>query len=52
MSNIKGLLREAPSNNLSQHFEAEKRSFVDSLHHRDGLEGITAFLEKRAPQYK
>ena len=52
VSNIKGLLRDAPSNNLPQHFEAEKRSFVDSLHHRDGLEGITAFLEKRAPQYK
>ncbi len=52
VSNIKGLLREAPSHTLPQHFEAEKRSFVDSLHHRDGLEGITAFLEKRAPQYK
>ena len=52
VSNIKGLLREAPSNTLPQHFEAEKRSFVDSLHHRDGLEGITAFLDKRAPQYK
>ena len=52
VTNIKGLLREAPSNTLPQHFEAEKRSFVDSLHHRDGLEGITAFLDKRAPQYK
>lgn len=51
MTNIKGLLRDAPSNTLSAHFEAEKRSFVDSLHHRDGLEGITAFLDKRAPRY-
>ncbi len=51
MMNIKALLREAPSNTLAEHFEAEKRSFVDSLHHRDGLEGITAFLEKRAPRY-
>ncbi len=49
--NIKALLREAPSNALSAHFESEKRSFVDSLHHRDGLEGITAFLEKRPPRY-
>ena len=50
--NIKALLREAPSNTLAQHFEAEKQSFVDSLHHRDGLEGITAFLEKRKAVYK
>lgn len=52
MANIKGLLREAPSHTLAQHFEAEKRSFVESLHHRDGLEGMTAFLEKRAPHYQ
>ncbi len=49
--NIKALLREAPSNALAAHFESEKLSFVDSLHHRDGLEGITAFLEKRPPRY-
>ena len=52
VANIKGLLRDAPSNTLPRHFDAEKRSFVDSLHHRDGLEGITAFLEKRTPNYK
>lgn len=52
VGNIKSLLREAPSNTLPEHFEAEKRSFVDSLHHRDGLEGITAFLDKRKPHYR
>ena len=50
--NIKALLRDAPTNTLAQHFEAEKQSFVDSLHHRDGLEGISAFLEKRKAVYK
>ncbi len=50
--NIKSLLRDAASNTLQQHFEAEKQSFVDSLHHRDGLEGINAFLEKRKAQFK
>ena len=50
--NIKALLRDAPANTLAQHFEAEKQSFVDSLHHRDGLEGISAFLEKRKAVYK
>jgi enoyl-CoA hydratase/carnithine racemase len=49
---IKSLTNEAQRNSLGQHFEAEKRNFVESLHHRDGLEGITAFLEKRKPHYK
>ena len=52
LENIKGLLREAPVNTLPQHFEAEKQKFVESLHHADGLEGITAFLEKRKPHYR
>lgn len=49
---IKSLANEAPANTLAQHFESEKRNFVESLHHRDAQEGITAFLEKRKPQYK
>lgn len=49
---IKSLTHEAQLNTLPQHFEAEKRHFVESLHHRDAHEGITAFLEKRKPQYK
>jgi enoyl-CoA hydratase/carnithine racemase len=49
---VKSLVQEAPANSLAQHFEAEKRSFIESLNHRDSQEGITAFLEKRKPQYK
>lgn len=49
---IKSLSNEAPANTLAQQFELEKRHFVESLHHRDALEGITAFFEKRKPQYK
>lgn len=49
---IKTLINDAQGNPLTQHFEAEKHSFVESLHHRDGKEGISAFLEKRKPQYK
>ncbi len=52
VGNIKSLLCEAPSNTLSSHLQAEKQSFVESLHHRDGLEGIIAFLEKRKPHYR
>ena len=49
---IKSLVREAQGNSLTQHFGAEKHSFVESLHHRDAQEGISAFLEKRKPYYK
>lgn len=49
---IKSLTHEAQTNSLAQHFELEKRNFVESLHHRDAKEGISAFLEKRKPSYK
>lgn len=49
---IKSLLREAPGKSLAQHAEAEKRHFVESLHHADALEGIGAFLDKRKPHYR
>lgn len=48
---IKSLVSDAPQNTLQQHFEAEKHNFVESLHHRDAQEGISAFLEKRTPKY-
>ncbi|MEM5449707.1 oxepin-CoA hydrolase, alternative type [Paraburkholderia guartelaensis] len=49
---IKGLTNVADAQPLEAQLAAERDSFVASLHHRDGLEGITAFLEKRAPVYK
>lgn len=49
---IKSLGHDAQRNTLAQHFETEKRHFVESLHHRDAQEGITAFLETRKPHYK
>jgi enoyl-CoA hydratase/carnithine racemase len=52
VTSIKSLLREAPQHSLAEQFELEKQSFVERLHHRDGLEGIHAFLEKRQPHYR
>lgn len=52
VKNIKALLREAPGATLDTHLQAEKNAFVDSLHHRDAQEGISAFLEKRRPLYR
>ena len=49
---IKGLVLEAPANTLTEHFNAEKESFIKALHHPDALEGINAFLDKRKPQFK
>jgi enoyl-CoA hydratase/carnithine racemase len=49
---IKSLIGEAQDNTLAEHLETEKIHFVESLHHRDALEGIGAFLDKRKPQYK
>lgn len=49
---IKSLVFEAQDNSLASQLEAEKQSFVESLHHRDAQEGISAFLEKRKPHYK
>ncbi|WP_144155751.1 oxepin-CoA hydrolase, alternative type [Paraburkholderia sp. BCC1885] len=49
---IKTLLAAAGTQPLAEHLVAERDHFVASLHHGDALEGITAFLEKRAPKYK
>lgn len=49
---IKALTIEAQRDTLAQHFEVEKRNFIESLHHRDAQEGISAFLEKRKANYK
>lgn len=49
---IKSLLQEAGGNSIGEHMQLEKRHFVESLHHRNALEGITAFFEKRKPRYQ
>lgn len=49
---IKTLLQEAPANSLGKQMQLEQQYFVESLHHRNAQEGITAFLEKRKPRYQ
>jgi enoyl-CoA hydratase/carnithine racemase len=39
---------EAP---LEDAYEIAGRTMVDNLDHRDAIEGIAAFLEKRAPKW-
>jgi len=52
LARIKTLVGNAGTASLDAHLVAERDSFVASLHHRDGLEGISAFLEKRPPTYR
>ncbi|MFL9871276.1 oxepin-CoA hydrolase, alternative type [Paraburkholderia megapolitana] len=52
IARIKTLIGAAGAQPLDAHLVAERDSFVESLHHGDALEGITAFLEKRPPVYK
>jgi enoyl-CoA hydratase/carnithine racemase len=49
---IKSLITAAGSQPLAEHLIAERDNVVAALGHRDALEGITAFLEKRTPIYK
>lgn len=51
VARLKGLIEQAGTQSLANHLACERDCFVDSLHHRDGLEGITAFLEKRPARY-
>ncbi|MEN7531309.1 enoyl-CoA hydratase [Cupriavidus sp. DL-D2] len=52
VSGIKALIHHAGTASLSEHLLAERDSFVAALHHKDGGEGISAFLEKRKPDYR
>jgi enoyl-CoA hydratase/carnithine racemase len=52
LAGIKSLIDAAGTQPLAAHLDAERDSFVDALHHGDALEGISAFLAKRAPEYK
>lgn len=45
------LLRDAHDHSWSQHLDAEARSIVEMTGLPDGREGVTAFLERRAPVF-
>ena len=52
LASIKELLSEAPRASLTEHLGHERDHFVKNLHHLNGGEGISAFLDKRPPRYQ
>jgi enoyl-CoA hydratase/carnithine racemase len=52
LESIKELINESASNSLDQQLASERQHFVRNLHHLNGAEGISAFLEKRSPNYR
>lgn len=51
VASVKRLVDQAPCQPLPQHLAAERDAFVDNLFHANGLEGPSAFLEKRRPAF-
>lgn len=51
LASIKELINEAPVNTLSEQLASERHHFVKNLNHRNGGEGIEAFLQKRPPHF-
>lgn len=52
LASVKELLAEAQDAPLHEQLVRERTQFVKNLYHANGGEGITAFFEKRAPQFR
>lgn len=51
LASIKELITEADQQPLEAHLTSERDHFVRNLHHPNGGEGISAFLQKRTPRF-
>lgn len=52
LASIKDLVNDAQAATLHTQLAAERDHFVRNLHHANGGEGISAFLEKRTARYR
>jgi len=51
-AHVKALLTDGFETSFERQLEAERRGIAESAAHPDGVEGVTAFLEKREPAYQ
>lgn len=51
LASVKELINDASESTLSQQLLSERHHFVKNLRHRNGGEGVEAFLQKRKPHY-
>jgi enoyl-CoA hydratase/carnithine racemase len=51
VASVKKLAQAALLDDLACQLEAERAHFIDNLFHPNGHEGLTAFLEKRSPDF-
>jgi 2-(1,2-epoxy-1,2-dihydrophenyl)acetyl-CoA isomerase len=51
LRSAKRLVREAASRPIGEHLDAEREAFLDCVSDEDFREGVTAFLEKRKPDF-
>ncbi|MDE2396614.1 MAG: enoyl-CoA hydratase/isomerase family protein [Burkholderiales bacterium] len=52
IASAKALVEAAPGRALPEQLDAERDHFVRNLFHRNGGEGLQAFLDKRPPRYE
>jgi enoyl-CoA hydratase/carnithine racemase len=52
LASAKALVDQVPFNTRRDHQAAERDAFVDNLFHDNGAEGLSGFLEKRAPRFR
>jgi enoyl-CoA hydratase/carnithine racemase len=52
VASVKELVNRATQRSLDEQLNAEKEHFVRNLFHQNAGEGIAAFLDKRAPQFR
>ncbi len=52
LASMKELMNDAQARPLGEHLNAERDAFVANLHHPNAGEGISAFLAKRAADYR